>query len=303
MTMKRIPIMLVALCALAGAAVGGAASMPVAAPSAYAPVSSGPAATDASVVTDTPIATLDGSVAADSTERVSDCDLVDIDGNDNTIAVNISANTTAGDGVSIQYHCGAGDATTVDHDLIDVDGHNNAVTVAVQVENGAIVFGENGSATDKNGLHVALNCGGGTVSDCDAVDIDGTNNSVTLVVRSDDGQTVHEFGAVQAESARSELGENDEDDDNDGAIDEDDEDHEGPSNDDDDGDGCIDEDDEPDDGDDGADDFAGNAEDDDDGDGCIDEDDEADSGNSDDIDNDGDGAVDEDDEKSLPERR
>ncbi|HET7324495.1 MAG TPA: hypothetical protein VFJ06_09195 [Halococcus sp.] len=298
MTMKRIPIILVALCALAGAAIGGVASMPVAAPSAYAPASSGPAATDASVVTDTPLAALDGSVAADSTERVSDCDLVDIDGNDNTIAVNISANTTAGDGVSIQYHCEADNAVTVDHDLIDVDGHNNAVTVAVQVENGAIIFGENGSATDKNGLHVALNCGGGTLADCDAVDIDGTNNSVTLIVRSDDGQTVHEFGAVQAES---ELGENDEDDDGDGAVDEDDEDHEGPSNDDDDGDGCIDEDDEPDDGDDGADDFAGNAEDDDDGDGCVDEDDEADSGNSDDIDNDGDGAVDEDDEESFPE--
>lgn len=60
--------------------------------------------------------------------------------------------------------------------------------------------------------------------------------------------------------------------------------------------GQNDEDDEPDDGDDGADDFGGQAEDDDDGDGAFDEDDEADSGNSDDIDNDGDGAVDEDDE-------
>ncbi|HET7323907.1 MAG TPA: DUF2092 domain-containing protein [Halococcus sp.] len=92
------------------------------------------------------------------------------------------------------------------------------------------------------------------------------------------------------------LGENDQDDDGDGAIDEDDEDNEGPSNDDDDGDGAVDEDDECDDGDDGADDFNSAAEDDEDGDGAVDEDDEPDSGNSDDIDNDGDGAVDEDDE-------
>lgn len=94
-----------------------------------------------------------------------------------------------------------------------------------------------------------------------------------------------------------EHGQNDEDDDGDGAVDEDDEDpNDAPSNDDDDGDGAIDEDDEPDDGDDGSDDFNGNAEDDDDGDGHYDEDDENDGGNSDDVDNDGDGAIDEDDE-------
>jgi secreted PhoX family phosphatase len=100
------------------------------------------------------------------------------------------------------------------------------------------------------------------------------------------------------EAARGdELGQNDADDDGDGAVDEDDEDGDDvPSNDDDDGDGAIDEDDEPDDGDDGADDFDGNAEDDDDGDGAVDEDDESDGGNSDDEDNDGDGAIDEDDE-------
>jgi hypothetical protein len=92
------------------------------------------------------------------------------------------------------------------------------------------------------------------------------------------------------------LGENDADDDGDGAIDEDDEDNDGPSNDDDDGDSAVDEDDECDDGDDGSDEFNGEAEDDDDGDGAFDEDDEPDSGNSDDVDNDGDGAVDEDDE-------
>jgi endonuclease/exonuclease/phosphatase family metal-dependent hydrolase len=94
-----------------------------------------------------------------------------------------------------------------------------------------------------------------------------------------------------------EPGQNDEDDDGDGHLDEDGEDGDDtPSNDDDDGDGAIDEDDERDDGDDGADDFNGTAEDDDDGDGHLDEDDEPDSGNSDDVDNDGDGAVDEDDE-------
>ncbi len=100
----------------------------------------------------------------------------------------------------------------------------------------------------------------------------------------------------EAGSTDEVLGENDEDDDGDGAIDEDDEDNEGPSNDDDDGDGAIDEDDECDDGDDGSDDFESDAEDDDDGDGHVDEDDEPDSGNSDDVDNDGDGHVDEDDE-------
>ncbi|WP_435079774.1 right-handed parallel beta-helix repeat-containing protein [Halococcus sp. AFM35] len=94
-----------------------------------------------------------------------------------------------------------------------------------------------------------------------------------------------------------ELGQNDEDDDGDGHIDEDGEDgNDVPSNDDDDGDGAVDEDDEPDDGDDGSDDFNGEAEDDDDGDGHYDEDDENDGGNSDDEDNDGDGAIDEDDE-------
>ena len=93
------------------------------------------------------------------------------------------------------------------------------------------------------------------------------------------------------------IGQNDEDDDGDGHVDEDGEDgNDVPSNDDDDGDGAVDEDDEPDDGDDGSDDFNGNAEDDDDGDGHYDEDDEDDGGNSDDEDNDGDGAIDEDDE-------
>lgn len=101
----------------------------------------------------------------------------------------------------------------------------------------------------------------------------------------------------------SERGENDDDDDNDGHIDEKDEDSDGPFNDDDDGDGCIDEDDEPDDGDDGADDFNGDAEDDDDGDDCFDEDDEPDDGDDDNRDDDGDGAISEDDEPDAGDEK
>jgi hypothetical protein len=117
-------------------------------------------------------------------------------------------------------------------------------------------------------------------------------DSAFITSEEDEDERVCEAG-----STAEVRGENDEDTDSDGAIDEDDEDpNVGLSNDDDDGDGAVDEDDECDDGDDGSDEFNSNAEDDDDGDGAVDEDDEADSGNSDDMDNDGDGAVDEDDE-------
>lgn len=198
MTAKRIPVLLVVFCTLMGVAVGGVASMPAVAPGVPITV-----AGSAVAATDVPVAATGGSAATtnDPTGQVSDCDLIDIDGNDNTVSVNISDNATAdGDGVSIQYHCRANSATTIDHDLIDIDGHNNSVTLVVRVEAGAIVFGENGNIAGNNGLYVALNCEGGTLTDCDAVDIDGNNNSVILVMRSDDGQTVHEFGASSEES-------------------------------------------------------------------------------------------------------
>ena len=288
MTANRLTITLVALCAFTGAAVGGVASMPVAGPGT-------PAVVDDSTMPDTSAVSTDSNATGGS-DRVSDCDLVDVDGDGNTVSTDLTGNATdGGANVSVALTCGADGATVTDHDLVDVDGDDNRVRVVVGIDDGTVSLGEGTDTTDR-GSSIALDCGDSEVADCDAVDIDGVNNSVTLVVRGDDGRTIHEFGA-----GGDERGANDEDDDGDGAVDEDDEGNAGPSNDDDDGDGAIDEDDESDDGDDGADDFGGNAEDDDDGDGAIDEDDEADSGNSDDVDNDGDGAVDEDDEAALPE--
>jgi ABC-2 type transport system ATP-binding protein len=132
----------------------------------------------------------------------------------------------------------------------------------------------------------------------DGLYVDSKSPAGTVVKHSPSDPSTLAVPTLDPPVRSSGLGQNDEDDDGDGAVDEDDE-GGGPSNDDDDGDGAIDEDDEPDDGDDGADDFNGRAEDDDDGDGAIDEDDEPDSGNSDDVDNDGDGAVDEDDESDT----
>lgn len=177
MTLKRIMILLVALCALAGPAVGGAAATTVAASSAQATAGSSVAAANGSA----------GSV--------SDCDLIDIDGHNNTVSVNITENATASDGgVTIQYRCGT-NASTLDHDLIDVDGNNNTVTVFMRAENTTLNFGARGSAANGSGLHVGLNCGADTSDDCDGVDIDGYNNSVTLIVTNDTARTVHEFGA------------------------------------------------------------------------------------------------------------
>lgn len=211
-TRKRIAIVLVALCVLAVTA--GLASVPMLAPNGAGTVSggSGPA-TDASVAaaggseTGNSVASSENSSTAEnaasdgSTNRTSDCDLIDIDGNDNTVSVNISNDTT--DGVNVRYHCGA-DNAVLDHDLIDIDGNNNTVTVVVRAENGTVAFGEDESDTDSNGLHVALQCAGDTTADCDAVDVDGHNNSVTLVVLGEDGRTVHEFGVNSSETTRTE---------------------------------------------------------------------------------------------------
>ena len=208
MRVKQITIMFITFCAVTGAAVGGIASTPVAVPDVSEAASGNagtdtpvagmdnPAATNSSAVTtDSPTA-VDGSAAAsDSVEQVSDCDLLDVDGNNNTVSVNISDNATAaGDGDTIQLQCGANNATTTDHDLIDIDGNGNRVTLIMRVEDGEIVLGDRGAADSDNGLRVALNCGSGTLADCDAVDIEGHNNSVKLVVRSDDGRIVHGLG-------------------------------------------------------------------------------------------------------------
>jgi hypothetical protein len=53
-------------------------------------------------------------------------------------------------------------------------------------------------------LHVALQCAGDTAADCDAVDIDGHNNPVTLVVLGEEGRTVYEFGANASETRTEE---------------------------------------------------------------------------------------------------
>ena len=292
-TAKRIAIVLVALCTLAGATAGVAASMPVPTPDEPIATTGGPAATGV------PGTAMGGPAAANGpTGQASDCEIVDVDGNDSTVSVDLTTNTTTGEdgNVTVRLRCMADDATSVDHDLIDIDGNNNTVRVVVGSENGTVLLGGATETVEDRRLGVALDCmNGGAVADCDAIDVDGNNNSVALVVRNDDGWAVHELDASD-----SEPGANDEDDDGNGHVDEDDESDAGLSNDDDDGDGCIDEDDEPDDGDDGSDDFNGHAEDDDDGDGCIDENDEPDSGNSDDVDNDGDGAIDEDDEGHFP---
>lgn len=178
MTGARITILLVALCAFAGAAVGGAASAPVAVPDTHTAMAGGSAAT-----------------ANASSGSVSDCDLVDIDGDNNTVSADITANATANESsVSIQYRCGT-NASTLDHDLIDVDGHNNTVTVSVRAGNATLGFGAPRSGADGSGVHVALNCEAGTPDDCDGVDIDGHNNSVRLIVTNDTARTVHEFGS------------------------------------------------------------------------------------------------------------
>ena len=176
MKMKRVTVVFVALCAFSGVAVGGATSMPTAVPNIQA-------AADSSAAANT------------SAGQVSDCDLVDIDGHNNTVSANITNNATVGDGgVTIQYRCGT-NASALDHDLIDVDGNNNTVTVFVRAENATLDFGARGSAADSSGLHVGLNCGVGTPDDCDAVDIDGDNNLVTLIVQNDTDRAVHKFGA------------------------------------------------------------------------------------------------------------
>ena len=208
MTVKRITIMFIALCAVTGATVGGIASIPIAAPDIPEAVSDStvtdapvagmddPAATDSSAATTGSPTVTDGSTAAsDSIGQVSDCDLLDVDGNNNTVSVNISDNATAGgDGASIQLHCGADNATTTDHDLIDINGNDNRVTLVVRAEDGAIILGDTGAANGDDRSRVVLNCGGDTLASCDAVDIDGNNNTVKLIVRSDDGRTVREFG-------------------------------------------------------------------------------------------------------------
>jgi hypothetical protein len=219
MTKKRVAVMVVALCVVAGVTAGTLGLMPTGQTSA-GPASGGSGASaDASAAAGGGSTTTGGSAAASdnaaggdatnasdgSAKRVSDCDLIDIDGHNNTVSVNISNNTT-GDGVTIQYHCGADNATTLDHDVIDVDGNNNSVTVVVRAENGTITFGEDGNAASSDGFHVALHCRGGTAADCDAVDIDGHNNSVTLIVRSDEGQTVHQFGSNSSDTTRTETG-------------------------------------------------------------------------------------------------
>ena len=173
---KWMIVMVVMLCAFTGVAVSETASEPVAVANNQAPVVS-------------------NSVAAnDTVEPESDCDLVDIDGHNNTVLVNITHNTTAGNGrMAIQYRCGT-DTKVLDHDLIDVDGNNNTVTVTMRVENTTIGFAQ-GGATDNNGLRVALGCGANVSKDCDGVDINGHNNSVALIVENDTERTVHEFGS------------------------------------------------------------------------------------------------------------
>lgn len=210
-TRKRTAILAVALCVLVGTIAGTLVLSPVASSS-----GGSTAAGNSGAATDTPVtgdasagvskdSATGGNSTNASTQQVSDCDLIDVDGHNNTIAVGMGNNTTA-DGVDIQYHCGGDNAATVDHDLVDIDGNNNSVTVIVRAENNTIAFGEKGNVASNHssGLHVALQCAGSTSADCDAIDIDGHNNSVTFIVQSNDGRTVHEFGSNSSDSVRSE---------------------------------------------------------------------------------------------------
>lgn len=174
MGIKKITITLVAFCVFMGAAVGGAASAPV---------------------TNTQAEVAGASVVStdDTTERISDCDVVDVDGHNNTVTVNITDNATADSGTTIQSHCES-DGAILDHDLIDVDGNNNTVVVSVRAENGTVAFGTQESI-DGNGLHVALGCEVGASNDCDGVDIEGHSNSVTLIIENNTDRTVRQFGS------------------------------------------------------------------------------------------------------------
>lgn len=174
MTHTRIPILLAALCVFAGLAVGMAGGTAVETASAQTSASSA-----ATAVSDSPAA-------------VSDCDLVDIDGDNNTVSVDMSAEAMGDDGVTVRYRCEP-TAPTLDHDLIDIDGDNNTVTVVIQAENATLDFSRRGNATTNGGLAVTFNCGA-EATDCDGIDIDGHNNSVSLVVQNETDRTIHTFG-------------------------------------------------------------------------------------------------------------
>jgi hypothetical protein len=195
---------------------------------------------------------------------------------------------TLGSVVGVSEPLSAGTHENVEVTLFDVPGQNFSESMTLEENQTLIAMPHFDS--NSNGVYDFITSNAsedGPYTENGSAVVDPAFVTVEQKMDGDDGE------APQGD----ELGQNDEDDDGDGAIDEDDEDaNDVPSNDDDDGDGAVDEDDEPDDGDDGSDDFNGNAEDDDDGDGAADEDDESDGGNSDDMDNDGDGVVDEDDE-------
>ncbi|HET7323693.1 MAG TPA: hypothetical protein VFJ06_05120, partial [Halococcus sp.] len=198
--------------------------------------------------------------------------------------------------VGVSEFLPAGTHTNVEVTLFDVPGQNFAEGMTLEESQTLIAMPH--LDTNSNEVYDFVTSNGAEDGPYVANDSAVVDSAFVTVEDEDElGEENDEATSVCAPGSADEvLGENDQDDDGDGAIDEDDEDNEGPSNDDDDGDGAVDEDDECDDGDDGADDFNSAAEDDEDGDGAVDEDDEPDSGNSDDIDNDGDGAVDEDDE-------
>jgi hypothetical protein len=194
---------------------------------------------------------------------------------------------TLGSVVGVSEPLSAGTHENVEVTLFDVPGQNFSEGMTLE-ENQTLIAMPHFD-TNSNGVYDFITSNA-------SEDGPYTANGSAVV---DPASITIDDGADDADGqpAGDDIGQNDEDDDSDGAVDEDGEDNNDvPSNDDDDGDGAVDEDDELDDGNDGSDDMNGEAEDDDDGDGAYDEDDEADGGNSDDEDNDGDGAVDEDDE-------
>lgn len=198
---KQLSVMIVALCAITGVIVGGIGLIPMGGQSNSVAASDGsttPTATPetatagSAVTTETPEAgTNESLVGNNSTGEVSDCDVVDVDGNDNSVVVNLTDNSTTDDASNTTVHlgCEAGTAPTVDRDLIDIDGDNNTVRVVVGTDKGTLLLGrEMGITNDDRSLRIALNCRDeNTSADCDAIDVDGNNNSVRLIVQNDTG--------------------------------------------------------------------------------------------------------------------
>ncbi|MFH5801584.1 hypothetical protein [Haladaptatus sp. CMAA 1911] len=194
MATKQVILALFVFCTLVGAIGCGGAVAPIATPSNQTAISSEPVTNvdlfeprDVSLI-------ITGQMA-----QVSDCDIVDIDGNNNTLSLNLTSDTITNITTkeSVQLHCQAGSATAIDHDLVDIDGNNNTVRVIIEPNIDTISPGVLEKMNNGQYPHHSLECGADDVySDCDLIDVDGNNNSVQFIVRNITGQSINSDTAV-----------------------------------------------------------------------------------------------------------